>query len=125
MLWHWLSLRLCAWRFIVESQSIGAHKAVLYARCERFRLMFQSGMKEVTVADCFSLVLVTAWWQAECDTIPLEGLNYSTALALFTFIYTGEVIASGCSWAPHAAQAYLWSGGHPASDSCGPAVVCG
>merc|ERR1712167_1456 len=50
------------------------HKAVLYARCERFRLMFESGMKET-----------------DCDTIPLEGLSYNTAIALFKFIYTSEV----------------------------------
>jgi len=60
--------------FLVEEERIPAHKAVLYARCERFRLMFASGMQEATATE-----------------LRLEGLQAKTAKALFKFIYTNDI----------------------------------
>eukprot|EP01125_Pyxidicula_operculata_P014484 TRINITY_DN4825_c0_g1_i1.p1 TRINITY_DN4825_c0_g1~~TRINITY_DN4825_c0_g1_i1.p1 ORF type:complete len:363 (-),score=38.52 TRINITY_DN4825_c0_g1_i1:6-1094(-) len=72
--------------FIVEDQRICAHKALLVARCERFKAMFTGSMKEsyekeIEISShsaiCFNIMLEYIY----TDTLS-EGLNLDTYLEL-------------------------------------------
>jgi hypothetical protein len=60
--------------FKVEDESIRAHRAILAARCEKFRAMFLGNMREATAAE-----------------IKIEGHSALAFKALLEYIYTDRV----------------------------------
>lgn len=63
--------------FVVEGRPVYAHKAILSIRCDHFRAMFASGMKESRDAE-----------------IVLHDISYNTFVNLMQFIYTDTVDVS-------------------------------
>lgn len=61
-------------RFIVEGQTVHAHRAILYSRSEYFRKMFESQMRESTAAE-----------------IPIPGVTHAVFLAVMEYLYTKHV----------------------------------
>lgn len=60
--------------FLVDGRPVYAHKALLAVRCDHFRAMFASGMKESRDAE-----------------IVMHDISYNTLLSLMQFIYTDTV----------------------------------
>lgn len=60
--------------FVVEGRKISAHKAILSARCEHFRAMFHSGMRE----------------SVECE-IEISFTRFEIFSALLEYLYTEKV----------------------------------
>lgn len=61
--------------FLVEGEVVHAHKSILACRCEHFRAMFGSGMRE----------------SREGATIPYPDWSKAAFLAMLEFLYTGSV----------------------------------
>jgi len=64
--------------FVVDDQKIYAHRAILAARCEKFRAMFSSGMQESNTVG---------------KSIEMNDADYDSFKSMLYFIYTGATPA--------------------------------
>lgn len=60
--------------FIVQDKKVYAHRAILHSRCDHFRIMFDSQMRES---------------QALC--IPIHNVTYNVFLSVLEYLYTRKV----------------------------------
>ena len=63
-------------RFVVEGRVVHAHRVILAARCDHFRAMFKSGMRE-----------------SRADQIEIPNVKHATFLALLRYLYSDVVTA--------------------------------
>mmetsp|Transcript_24145 Transcript_24145/g.66907 ORF Transcript_24145/g.66907 Transcript_24145/m.66907 type:complete len:608 (-) Transcript_24145:79-1902(-) len=63
--------------FLVENETIHAHRAILVRRCKMFATMFRLGMRESN--------------QQQQEPIPIPGLTKKIFLLILEFLYTGVV----------------------------------
>lgn len=65
---------------VVEGEPIRAHKAILMARSDKFRAMFESEMRE-----------------AQTNRIEYQGVSVQIYYLMIEWIYEGECDLNGCS----------------------------
>eukprot|EP00908_Phaeocystis_cordata_P025286 Transcript_7738.p1 GENE.Transcript_7738~~Transcript_7738.p1 ORF type:complete len:543 (+),score=218.20 Transcript_7738:122-1750(+) len=62
--------------FLVEGRAVHAHRCILTARCEAFRLMFNSAMREGSAA---------------CPQVPIKEASFGAFQCVLQYIYGGAV----------------------------------
>mmetsp|Transcript_4603 Transcript_4603/g.11213 ORF Transcript_4603/g.11213 Transcript_4603/m.11213 type:complete len:540 (+) Transcript_4603:63-1682(+) len=63
--------------FLVEGRMVHAHRCILTARCETFRGMFNSSMREGSKS---------------CQEVPIHEVSYRAFLSMLQYIYGGAIV---------------------------------